>query len=107
MNNDNNSKEKTHESEITKNNDEKNNESKIIKNEEENNETKIKKYNLENTKKRKILYDLEVQMKKIKKEINVNEEKIQKICVHEWETIIIYGDPTSYECLKCGLWRRR
>jgi len=100
MNNDINCKDKNNESKIIKDDEEKNDE-------ENNNETKIIKYNLENNKKRKLLNELEEKMKIIKKEINITDEKIQKICVHDWERIIIYGDPTSYECVKCGLWRRR
>ena len=36
-----------------------------------------------------------------------NRENIQELCEHEWEREIVYGEPTSYECFKCGLWSRR
>jgi uncharacterized protein (UPF0218 family) len=65
-----------------------------------------KLYN-DNSLKRKKINELKNEIKKMKTKIYENTEKIQKLCEHKWETIIVYGDPTSYECIKCGVWRRR
>ena len=72
-----------------------------------NKEDKINNYSISIKKKRKKLNDLEEQIKKLKNDIESDTKNIQNLCDHDWETVIMYGDPTSYECKKCGLWRRR
>jgi len=70
-------------------------------------ENNIDKLYDDNSKKRKQINELEKQIKKIKKKMDKNRENIQELCEHEWEREIVYGEPTSYECFKCGLWSRR
>ena len=70
-----------------------------------NNKRLLDSYCKENIIKKKKLYELETEVNKLKEEINNTNNKIQKICEHDWERIIVYGERTSYECIKCGLYR--
>lgn len=89
----------------------------IIENIENNHKIYDNKYKFnileqENKKKRKLIDNLNNEVKKLELEINENVNKIQKFCAHNyehncWETIICYGERTSYECIKCGFWTRR
>ena len=79
-----------------------NNEDNSIQQEQKENEIKLKLKNIQNKK---------IELNKLKKEYDNEEEKLtkelQSICKpHKWERYICYGDPTSYDCLKCGLHSR-
>ena len=60
--------------------------------------------NEKNYQKRKKIKVLEKEIEELNTSIEINTRKKQKLCEHDWETIIVYGDPTSYECKKCNLW---
>lgn len=70
-----------------------------------NNKRLLDSYYKENKIKKIKLYELEAKVNKLKEEINNTDKKIQKVCEHNWERTIVYGERTSYECLKCGLYR--
>ena len=70
-------------------------------------EALIKNFKQENEKKRKRVNYLTNELESINNEIQKNINKIQNLCNHEWDMIVVYGDPTSYECIKCNKWSRR
>ena len=55
-----------------------------------------------------ILYNEIFNLKKLIKQkeeiIKKNDEKIQQLCIHDYERDVVYGERTRYCCKKCNHW---